>query len=221
MAKILLVEDDKSLTNVIKDWLAHDRHTVEVVHDGQLAIAQLRVYKYDLIVLDIMLPGMTGIEIIKEFRAKGGTTPVIFLTGKDHVDEKELGLDSGADDYLTKPFESKELAARIRALLRRPAQYSGTQLKVGELLLDPGTLSVEENGRSVRLRPREFAVLEFLARHPNQAFSAEVLLDRVWHSETDTTEETVRVTIKRLRSKLGEASPITTVHGAGYMVKTS
>jgi DNA-binding response OmpR family regulator len=221
MSKILVAEDDETLASVVYDWLVHEHHTVEVVNNGLEALDRLRVYKYDLVVLDIGLPGATGLEIIREFRNRGGNCPVLFLTARGDVDDKEKGLDSGADDYLTKPFQPKELCARVRALLRRPPQFAGTQLNVAGMILEPGTLSVEINQQTVSLRPREFALLEFLMRHPNQAFSAEALLDRVWHSETDTTEETVRVTVKRLRTRLGDGSPIATVHGAGYMLKAS
>lgn len=221
MSKILVAEDDLSLSGVIADWLTHERHTVEVVHNGADALDRLNVYKYDLVILDIMMPGMTGLQIIKAYRERGGASPVLFLTARSQIEDKEQGLDSGADDYLTKPFQPRELCARVRALLRRPMQFSGTQLSVRGLVLDPGSLSVKVSEQEIRLRPREFALLEFLVRHANQAFSAEVLLERVWHSEADTSEETVRVTVKRLRTRLGSASPITTVHGAGYMVKTS
>jgi len=219
MAKILLVEDEEDLSQLIGEWLKGEHHTVETVANGEDALDRLRFYKYDIVVLDWILPKATGLEVCKQYRSSGGTTPILLLTAKKHVDEKEAGLDAGADDYLTKPFEMKELSARIRALLRRPQAFSGSKLQVGDLSLEPNTFKVMRGTDEINLLPKEFALLEFLMRHPNQVFSAEALLDRVWSSDSEASPETIRTYIKRLRKKVdveGKASILSTVHGVGY-----
>jgi len=219
MAKILLVEDEPDFLMLISEWLKNEKHLVEAVENGEDALDRLRFYKYDCVILDWMLPALSGIEVCKMYRSTGGTTPILLLTAKKHVDEKEQGLDAGADDYLTKPFEMKELSARIRALLRRPQAFSGSILHVGNLMLEPNSFRVTRNGEDVALLPKEFALLEFLMRHPNQVFSAEALLDRVWSSDSEASPETIRTYIKRLRKKIdvdGQPSVLSTVHGVGY-----
>ncbi len=219
MPKILVVEDDLDLRSIVEDWLKHEHHLVEVASKGDEAMELIGIYPYDLIILDWQLPNMSGIEILKKYRQKGGKTPVLMLTGQDQTDHIETGLDSGADDYLTKPFHMKELSARIRALLRRPQTVTENVLRAGELCLNPRTFAVTKGGAEIRLLPKEFALLEFLMRHPNQVFSADALLDRVWRSENDAAPETVRTCIKRLRRKIdGESddSLIQTLHGVGY-----
>lgn len=219
MAKILIVEDDLDLRAIVEDWLKHEHHVVECASRGNEAVELLNIYPYDLIILDWELPELNGIQILRQFRNRGGRTPVLMLTGKGALDEKETGLDSGADDYLTKPFHMKELSARIRALLRRPAEPGETLITVGDLSLNPTTFAVTRGGAQIKLLPKEFALLEFLMRHPDQVFSAEALLDRVWRSDSDAAPETVRTCIKRLRKKLdseSEESLIQTLHGIGY-----
>lgn len=219
MAKILLVEDEPDLSELVGEWLKAEHHVVEIVANGEDAVDRLRFYKYDIVILDWMLPQKSGIEVCKQYRSTGGTTPILLLTAKKHVDEKEAGLDAGADDYLTKPFEMKELSARIRALLRRPQAFSGSKLQVGDLSLEPNTFKVMRGQDEINLLPKEFALLEFLMRHPNQVFSAEALLDRVWSSDSEASPETIRTYIKRLRKKIdvdGQASILSTVHGVGY-----
>ncbi len=219
MAKILLVEDDKLLIKNVCQWLAVDKHTVEVAMDGKDAVDLLRTYKYDAIILDWMLPGLDGIDVLRKFRETGGSTPVLFLTGKTSIAEKEIGLDAGADDYLTKPFHMKELSARVRALLRRPADLGMTVLKARNIEIDLKKHTVSRSGQLIKMMRKEYALLEFLARHPNQLFSAEALIERVWHAERDTSPIAVRTYITRLRAKLdneGEDSIIETVHGVGY-----
>lgn len=222
MAKILVVDDEPDFAILIGEWLRAEHHVVEVVETGEDAIDRLRFYKYDVVILDWVLPRMSGLDVCRAFRGAGGTTPVLMLTAKKHVDEKEAGLDAGADDYLTKPFEMKELSARIRALLRRPQAFSGSVLHVGDLMLEPTTYKVSRNGQDINLLPKEFALLEFLMRHPNQVFSAEALLDRVWSSDSEASPETIRTYIKRLRRKIdvnGQASILATVHGVGYKLE--
>ncbi|MDZ4833981.1 MAG: response regulator transcription factor [Candidatus Melainabacteria bacterium] len=219
MAKILLVEDDQSLAKLVRNWLSLDHHVVETVEDGEEALHRLKVSEFDLVVLDWNLPKLEGVEVLKQHRQMGGKTPVLMLTGKDRIADKEEGFDAGADDYLTKPFHGKELSMRIKALLRRPPLLVEDVLKVGDLVLERESFTVRRGDADVRLLPKEFALLEFLMRHPNQVFSAEALLERVWVSESESTVEAVTTCIKRLRRKLegaGGAPVIATVNGVGY-----
>lgn len=220
MAKILLVEDDEDLCLTICDRLRAEQHVIEVVHDGKEGADRLRFYSYDFVILDWNLPGKIGPEICREFRSAGGSTPILMLTGRTEVQEKETGLDAGADDYLTKPFSTRELAARIRAILRRPQMVLDDTLQEGTVALNTVKHTVTVNGANVHLHPKEFAILELLMKHKNQVFSAESLLDRLWKSESEATIDSVRTTIKRLRQKVdqGESSLIKTVHGIGYKI---
>jgi DNA-binding response OmpR family regulator len=168
MAKILVVEDDADLAGRLQTWLEAERHMAEVAHDGISALEHLEAYSYDIIVLDWELPGIPGIEVCKRFRDKGGLTPVIMLTGHDTLADKEKGFDSGADDYLTKPFAVKELSARIRALMRRPQIANDAVLQAGDVQLDPATHKVFKDGAEIELLPKEFALLEFFLRHQQQ-----------------------------------------------------
>ncbi len=151
MAKILVVEDDESLSRMVSEWLVSEHHHVEVSQDGADAMEKLQFYDFDLVILDLNLPSMGGINILRQFRAAGKETPVLILTGQDKIEDKEVGLDSGADDYLTKPFHMKELSARVRAILRRPSTYVGDKLTAGALELNPGTHSVKINGLDISL----------------------------------------------------------------------
>jgi DNA-binding response OmpR family regulator len=223
MAKILLVEDDRDLANLVVNILNVERHTVEAVTDGPEALGRLKMFKYELVILDWMLPGLSGMDICTEFRARGGNTPILMLTTKSLPEEKERALDSGADDYLTKPFHHKELTARIRALLRRPQTVSAKVLQIGDVVLDPKTMKVFKNAEEIHLLPKEFSLLELFLRYPNQVFSGDALLDRVWASESSASVDTVRTYIKTLRKKIDAkdgTSLIRTVHGVGYCVDT-
>lgn len=221
MAKILVVEDNEELANSVRTYLMFEHHTVEHIGNGQTASDHLRAFQYDLILLDWNLPGKDGIDILRRFRELGGTTPVLMLTGHDTVDEKEFGLDSGADDYLTKPFQMKELGARVRALLRRPAAVSNTNvLQAGNISIDTQKYRVTLNGEPITLVPREFQLLEFFMRHKNQVFSPEALLDRVWPSDSEASTEAIRTALKRLRKKVDpDGNLIRTVHGVGYILE--
>jgi DNA-binding response OmpR family regulator len=224
VAKILLVEDDMGLSRMVRDWLTFEHHLVETADNGRDGLDKLQFYQYDLVILDWELPEMTGIEICKEFRSRGGTTPVLMLTGKGTIGDKESGYDAGADDYLTKPFHMKELSLRLKALLRRGGTaLQSDKLKFRDLELEPASHRVTREGKDLQLLPKEFALLEFFMRHPNQVFSAEALLSRVWASETDTTVDAVSTCIKRLRKKIdldGQTSIIKTVHGVGYKLES-
>lgn len=224
MAKILVVEDEHDLAVPMKDWLTREQHIVEIVSTGTDALDRLRVYKYDVVILDIMLPGVSGLEVCKRYRNDGGSSSILMLTAKSTIEDKEVGLDAGADDYLTKPFHLKELSARIRALLRRHTQSTSRELRAGNLVLDVVSRRVLQNGQEIHFVPREFSLLEFLMRHPNQVFSAEALLDRIWASDTMASPDTIRTYIKILRKKLnseGKDSIIKTVHGVGYKLEAA
>lgn len=224
MAKILVVEDDTTLCKFISEWLALDHHNAEIVNTGDEALSRLKAYEYDLVVLDLELPNVTGIEILKDFRSGGGTTPVLILTGLKKIDDKLTGFDAGADDYLTKPFHGNELRARLKALLRRGGgSYSEDILKVGDLKLDATNYKVTKAGCEIHLRPKEFALLEFLMRHPGRVFQQEALLNRVWATESEATIDALTTCVRRLRQKIddqGKPSTIRTVHGVGYSLDT-
>lgn len=222
MAKVLLVEDNRDLTTMISDWLGHEHYQVEIAFNGTEGMEKLRHYAYDLIILDWDLPQKSGLDICREFRAGGKDTPILMLTGKGEIADRETGLDAGADDYLPKPFHMRELSARLRALLRRPAGLVPNVLKVRDLELNPNTFVVTKGGATLELLPREFALLEFFMRHPEQVFTPEALLDRVWNSESDSSPEALRTCLMRLRKKIDDSkdnSVIRTVHGVGYKLQ--
>jgi len=222
MAKILLIEDDEDLAQMVVEWLSFEHHSIELVYDGREGLDRLRLCQYDVVIIDWGLPQLAGPDICKAFRAEGGITPIIMLTGKGSVAEKEAGLDSGADDYLTKPFNMKELSARLRALLRRVSNTSSNILVVGDLTVDPAKYKVTKGGVEVQLLPREFALLEFLMRHPDEVFSGDALLQRVWHSESEATSEAIRTCVKRLRQKIDkddDSSVIQTIPRVGYKLR--
>lgn len=221
MAKILLVEDDRELATRVLEWLEIEKHIVEHADTGGIACEKLEDFKYEVVILDLGLPDMTGIDVLKKFRARGGTTPVLILTGQDSVEDKEKGLDAGADDYLTKPFDARELSARLRALSRRPQNFSGVTLTAGLLVLDTVSRKVTLSNQEVVLKPREFAMLEYFLRRPGKVVSPDELLKNVWGSDSESTSETIYTHIKNLRKKLtieGVEPPIKTVHGVGYRV---
>ncbi|CAN5194663.1 response regulator transcription factor [soil metagenome] len=221
MAKILIIEDDVDLTNTLKTLLSYEQHNVEVLHDGQEASDHLRIYHYDLLIIDWGLPNKSGLDVCKEFRAAGGTTPVLMLTGKDSVESKIHGLDSGADDYVTKPFHMQEIPPRIRALLRRPANTKQNLIAHGDLEIDSTKRTVTKAGIFIILTKREFQVLDYLMRNPGQVFTYETLLNRVWPTSSDATAVALRTTMKRLRQKVDPDSKLLrTVHGVGYIFET-
>ncbi len=223
MAKILLVEDDKNLCVGIQDWFEHKHHSVETVHTGTDGLVRLQCSDFDLVILDINMPGMTGIELLRKFRFDGGKTPVLMLTGQDQLIDKEIGFGSGADDYLTKPFYMEELFLRVQALLRRTSRTVDNVLRAGGLKLDPITFTVFRGEKQLNLSRGEFALLEFFMRNPKQVFSPETIVSRVWPSESETSPETVRTYIKRLRNKIdveGIPSAIRNIHGVGYSFDT-
>ncbi|MBX9666471.1 MAG: response regulator transcription factor [Candidatus Obscuribacterales bacterium] len=216
MAKILLVEDERDLAKQLEDWFKREQHTIEVAYSGNEALSHLQSSKYDLVILDWMLPHVSGLEVLQQMRSRNNRTPVIMLTAKDSEDDKEKGLDSGADDYVTKPFSLRELSARTRAALRRSSQAAKTVLTAGDVELDPISRTVTRGSVEVHLEPREFNLLEFFMRHPQQVFSADALIDRVWPSDTLISTDAIRTYIKILRKKLDNEKSIQNVRGVGY-----
>lgn len=219
MAKALIVEDDPVILANVRQWLEQDNYLVETAVDGDTAISLLRAYSYDVIVLDWDLPKLSGLEVLRSYRQSGGMTPVLILTGKSGMQEKETGLDTGADDYLTKPFQLRELTARLRSLLRRAARTADNVLQCGGLTLEPRTRRVTCGDTDLHLLPKEFALLEFLMRHPDESFTGEALLNRVWTSESAASLNTVKSFVYLLRKKLaaaGKSDLLQTVPGEGY-----
>jgi DNA-binding response OmpR family regulator len=222
MAKILLVEDDKDLAATVAKYLTMERHVVEVVNDGQDGLDRVLAGSYDVIVLDVNLPNVNGVEICRQYRNQRGKTPVIMLTGQTAVADKELGLDTGADDYITKPFSTRELSARVRAVLRRPGDLRENRVDVGNLSLDVSAHSITKDGAPVRLNPVDFALLEFLIRHTGEFFSAEALIAQVWHTDASSGPDAVRSAVRRIRQQIdneGEESLIETVNKVGYRIR--
>lgn len=224
MSKLLIIEDDKDLVRVVRDWLEFEKHAVEEVYDGSSAIEILRSQEFDLIVLDWWLPEpeIDGLAVLTELRSRKIQTPVLFLTGRTANEDKITGLDSGADDYITKPFDIKEFLARVRALLRRAGGQSTNIVRAGGLSIDTKTKTASLSSSILKLTPAEYALLEFFLLHPNQTFTAETLLFRVWNAPADLSTDTVRSCIKRLRRKLsakeegGQEDLIETVGRSGY-----
>lgn len=216
---MLLIEDDKDLCAVVTDALKALRYQIEVVHDGKDGWHLLSVSQYDLVILDWDLPGRTGIEILRQLRANKNLTPVLMLTGKDTLDDKELGFDSGTDDYVSKPCNMRELMMRVKAIIRRAALSPDHILRAGSCCLDPQSYTVLLQEQELTLARKEFSLLELFMRNPNQIFQPDALIEHVWGRESDATTETLRTTLNRLRKKLqsdSQAPKIETVYGVGY-----
>jgi|SRR5438309_825638 len=218
--RLLLVEDERRLAHLIRGLLEDENHAVDVAYDGEEALEFARAGSYDVIILDVMLPVLDGIEVSRRLRARHDRTPVLMLTARTEVDDRVAGLDAGADDYLTKPFAFAELLARIRALSRRDVPATvGNTLFAGELSLNLKSREVRVGEREVKLTPKEFSLLEYLMRHPNQVLSGQQIADHVWSYDFDGLTNRVAVYISYLRRKLEEAGGadlIQTVHGIGY-----
>lgn len=219
MAKILLVEDDEMLGQIITEALKVEGYVVDWETDGDMGSQMLKSYKYDLVILDWELPTMCGPEICREFRDRGGKAPILFLTHRQNISDKDIGFSSGGDDYLTKPFHIKELQMRIRALLRRPKDLFEDEHEVGPMRLNAANHKFYISGEEVSLSKIEFALMDFFMRNVGVVFSSEAILDRVWPAESTRSPDTLRTCIQRLRKKIsipGKDSVIVTVHGVGY-----
>jgi two-component system, OmpR family, response regulator len=217
--KLLVVEDEVRLAAALKRGLAAEGFSVDVIHDGPGGLEAARHGEYDAMVLDIMLPGLSGYRIVRQLRAENNWVPVLMLSAKDGEYDQSDGLDAGADDYLTKPFAYVVLLARLRALLRRGARERPAVLSAGDLRLDPATREVARDGAVIDLTPREFALLEYLLRRRDEVVSKIELLDHVWDAPEDTDPNVVEVYVGYLRRKIdtpfGRTS-LRTVRGAGY-----
>jgi two-component system OmpR family response regulator len=216
--RLLLVEDDEKLASAMARGLRGEGHAVDAVGDGGTALANAGVYSYDAVVLDVMLPVRDGFEVCRALRERGAWMPILMLTARGAVDDRIRGLDAGADDYLAKPFDFGELLARLRALHRRTPAERPTRLEVGDLVVDPATRAVSRAGTAVELTAREFALLEYLARHSGEVISRTRLLDHVWDENYLGSTNIVDVYVGYLRRKLG-GGLIRTMRGVGFVLE--
>lgn len=222
MAKILYLEDDSDLARGVIDFLVAKHYLVEHCATAEDASLRLKLTAFDVLILDWNVPDGSGLDVLRAFRANGGRSPALMLTARDNIDDKQSGFSAGTDDYLTKPFDLRELLMRVEALQRRPLEVMPETLHAGNLSLNSAAKEVFVEGKKVDLMPKEFAVLEFLMKRRGQVFSLEALLNRVWSTESESTTEAVAVTIKRLRKKLdnvGAKDIIENVFGVGYKVR--
>jgi len=219
--RILLVEDEKKIAGFIAKGLKEEQYAVDVALNASEALFNLSVYEYDLIITDIMMPGMNGFELIRKIRDAGKKVPILILTAKDSVDDKIFGLDSGADDYLTKPFAFAELLARIRALQRRPSTFV-EKLEVADLVLDPVAHTVTRNGKKIELTPKEYSLLEFMLRNKGRVVTRTTIIEHVWDMQFDSDTNLVDVFISYLRKKIeprGSTPLLHSVRGVGYILE--
>ena len=220
--RLLIVEDERGIASALRQGLSESGYAVDLARDGVEARDYALATAYDIILLDILLPKLDGLSLLRDLRARGLAMPILLLTARDAVDDRVAGLDAGADDYLVKPFSFSELLARIRALLRRPVLRTANRLTAGNVAMDLGARAVTRGGQAVVLTPREFAMLEYLLRHPGQALSRSQIAERVWSWEFHGETNIVDVYIGYLRRKLdeaGEPSIIETLRGYGYRLR--
>jgi DNA-binding response OmpR family regulator len=216
--RILVIEDDPKVATFIQSGLEQERCAVDVLLDGTHAAEQARAIDYDAVVLDLMLPGRSGFQVLREIRSRKPSLPVLILTARDSVDDRVAGLDGGADDYMTKPFALAELSARLRALLRRGGP-SENVLRVADLQMDVLARTVRRAGKSIDLKPKEYALLEYLMRHAGRPLPKSIIIEHVWDIHFDSVSNVVEVHINALRNKIdrGFSVPlIHTVRGVGY-----
>lgn len=219
--RILVVEDEPQIADFVVRGLSENGYSVDIARDGEEAVEWPSVAEFDVIILDVMLPAIDGISVCRTWRRKGLRTPILMLTARDAVEDRVRGLDSGADDYLIKPFAFAELLARVRALSRREPALLGTELEVGDLVMDTARRQVTRAGVPVELTAKEFALLEHLMRHPDQVLSRTVIAEHVWNYDFDNVTNVIDVHVKNLRKKIDEGFEpklIHTVRGAGYRI---
>lgn len=221
--RLLVVEDDRSLAEAVRRGLIQEGHVVDVVHDGQEGFFLAQTGVHDAVILDVMLPTMDGLEIAQKLRQEGCHIPILMLTAREALSDRLSGFDAGADDYLTKPFAFEELMARLRAVIRRGSTpVADETLVVGDLVMNTRAREVRRGGQVLELTPREYALLEYLMRHPGQALSRTMILERVWEYGFDSFANVVDATILRLRRAVDggfDQQLIQTVRGVGYRIK--
>ena len=220
--RILIAEDEVTIARALKVMLEKNKYAVDMVHNGNDALDYIQAGTYDALVLDIMMPGKDGIEVLKTARGLGYTMPTLFLTAKAEVEDRVAGLDAGADDYLPKPFAASEFLARVRALTRRSSAYTPPELSFGNVTLDRGQYMLRGPSNEVRLNNKEYQLLELFLRHPHQVFSSEHLMEKVWGLDSEADMDVVWTYIGFLRRKLkqvGGGIEIRTIRGAGYALE--
>jgi heavy metal response regulator len=220
--RILVVEDEKKVASFIKRGLEEENFSVDMAYDGEEGLYMAESNPYDLILMDLMLPKMDGLSVIKELRSKGNKAPVLCLTAKDTVEDIVSGLDSGSDDYLTKPFAFAELVARVRALLRRGTQDRGAEIRFDDLRLDPVAHKVWRGNKEIELTAKEYALLEYFMRNPNQILTRTMIAEHVWDYTFDSFTNIIDVYVNYLRKKVDrdyDKKLIHTVRGIGYVMK--
>jgi two-component system OmpR family response regulator len=216
--RVLVTEDETVMANLVSQALTEEGHDVRVVGSGERAIDAVRESSYDLVLLDVMLPGLDGFSTCRRMRERGAGMPVLMLTARDDVDDRVRGLDAGADDYLCKPFSLDELLARVRALLRRGPADFGARVALGDLVLDAGTLTLWRAGVGVELSPRECTVLELLMRERGRIVPRDRIVANAWPRDEEPRSNVLEVLIRRIREKIGTDS-IQTVRGVGYRIR--
>jgi len=221
--RILVIEDEKKVANFIKHGLEEERYIVEIAYDGNTGLEMAMNNHFDGILLDVMLPGKDGFQILKELRNAGISTPILILTARGSTEERVQGLDLGADDYLPKPFSFEELAARLRSILRRSSPEKSTKLRCGDLVLDTISHFAYRFGKEIELTTKEYALLEYLMRNKNRILSRSTITQHVWRHNFDPESNIIDVYIKRLRSKIenedGSRPLIQSIRGVGYRMR--
>lgn len=220
--RILLAEDEKELSNAVAMILKSQKYEVDAVFDGEEAVDYAQMVEYDLIIMDIMMPKMDGIEAVKRIRDLSLDTPIIFLTAKSQLDSKIEGFDIGGDDYLTKPFDMRELLARVKALLRRRPSYQSRKISIGDIVFDQDKATILKGDNFVQLNNKEFQLFELFVMNKTHILSTEMIMDRIWGLETDSEINVVWVNISSIRkklSKIGSNVSIKSVRGIGYQLE--
>lgn len=220
--RILVAEDELDLADALEALLTFQKYQVDVVYDGEDAVYYAQDVQYDAIILDVMMPKLNGYQVVEQLRKNGNLTPVLMLTAKNQLEDKVKGLDLGSDDYLTKPFQSEELLARLRSLLRRPASYIPDKLQFSDLTVDKATFTMQANGKEVLLNNKEFQLMEFFLINSGQVVSKEQLMEKIWGYESEAEINVVWVNISSLRKKLQAIQSrvkIVSARGLGYQLK--
>ncbi len=220
--RILVVEDEKKVASFIKKGLEEENYAVDIAYDGEEGLVLAEINEYDLVLLDIMLPKLDGMEVLRRIRGNGSSVPILMLTAKDAVEDIVSGLDSGSDDYLTKPFSFAELLARVRALLRRKTKEKTDLLTIGDLILSTSTHRVKRGGEEIELTAKEYALLEYFMRNPNRILTRTLITEHVWDYHFDPSTNVIDVYVNYLRKKIDqgfEKKLIHTIRGSGYMIK--